>query len=97
MTDDEIDRRIPSLFARMNRLGAKMSGSTAHRDSKGPMTDKSPKTKAELEAFFWSSCARHRNAAVESTSWDDYPSGATWEVASSIWAHPRRKFDIAPT
>jgi len=24
---------------------------TAHRDSKGPMTDKSPKTKAELEAF----------------------------------------------
>jgi hypothetical protein len=27
MTDDEIDRRIASLFARMNRLGAKMSGS----------------------------------------------------------------------
>jgi hypothetical protein len=55
------------------------------------MTDKSPKTKAELEALVLVQlrAASQCGGAVHVTvvPFDDYPVGATWEVASPDCLH----------
>jgi hypothetical protein len=47
MTDDEIDRRIASLFARMSRLGAKMSGP----DRKGELSAQQLRAMPHVESL----------------------------------------------